>query len=204
MRERNEAAVVKTDRNVADSWRTLLLWASGIEGQGYMSQERGSFVWKVVENSRRRLGEGCECFLPFRRKRGWPPTRVDSVLTCDLRIYNQNRLERNYLTFYILTEYCSYVTLKRMSMTEKTETVWFTTKGQVVIPLRLRKEFDIEDGTKAVVQATPEGILLKPVTAALIKRGRGILKRAQGDKTVIDQWSEHKKQERALEDRHAG
>ena len=44
-----------------------------------------------------------------------------------------------------------------MSMTDKLETVRFTTKGQVVIPLRLRKQFDIEDGTKAVVQATPGG-----------------------------------------------
>ena len=61
-----------------------------------------------------------------------------------------------------------------MSPTEKLETVWFTTKGQVVIPLRLRKQFDIEDGTKAVVQATSEGILLKPVTAALIRRGRRV------------------------------
>lgn len=92
-------------------------------------------------------------------------------------------------------------------MTEKLDTVWFTTKGQVVIPLRLRKQFDIEDGTKAVVQATPEGILLKPVTAALIKRGRGILKRVSGGKSLTQdwakEWSEHKKQERALEDRHA-
>jgi AbrB family looped-hinge helix DNA binding protein len=87
-----------------------------------------------------------------------------------------------------------------MSMTEKLETVWFTTKGQVVIPLRLRKQFDIEDGTKAVVQATPEGILLKPMTAALIKRGRGILKRRPGGKS---DWAEHKRQERALEERHA-
>ena len=93
-----------------------------------------------------------------------------------------------------------------MSMTEKLETVWFTTKGQVVIPLRLRKQFDIEDGTKAVVQATPEGILLKPMTAALIKRGRGILKRTPGGKplTLTEDWAEHKKQERALEGRHAG
>ncbi len=90
-----------------------------------------------------------------------------------------------------------------MSVTEKTETVWFTTKGQVVIPLRLRKQFDIQDGTKAVVQATPEGILLKPVTAALIKRGRGILKRKPGDKPLAEEWAEHKKQERDLEDRHA-
>ena len=90
-----------------------------------------------------------------------------------------------------------------MNVTEKTETVWFTTKGQVVIPLRLRKQFEIEDGTKVVVQATPEGILLKPVTAALIKRGRGILKRKSGDKALAEEWAEHKKQERELEERHA-
>lgn len=88
-------------------------------------------------------------------------------------------------------------------MTKESDTVWFTTKGQVVIPLRLRKQFDIEDGTKAVVQATPEGILLKPVTAALVRRGRGILKRAAGDKPLAEDWAEQKKQERALEERHA-
>jgi AbrB family looped-hinge helix DNA binding protein len=90
-----------------------------------------------------------------------------------------------------------------MSTTEKPETVRFTTKGQVVIPRRLRKQFEIEDGTKAVVQATPEGILLKPVTAALIKRGRGILKRTRGGKPLAEEWAEHQDQERALEDRHA-
>jgi len=89
-----------------------------------------------------------------------------------------------------------------MTTTEKPETVWFTTKGQIVIPLRLRKQFDIEDGTKAVVQATPEGILLKPMTAALIRRGRGILKRSPGSPLTED-WAEHKKHERTLEDRHA-
>jgi AbrB family looped-hinge helix DNA binding protein len=95
-----------------------------------------------------------------------------------------------------------------MNTREKTETVRFTTKGQVVIPLRLRKQFEIEDGTKAVVQATPEGILLKPVTAALIRRGRGILKRAPGHGSLghgslTEDRAEHKRQERALEERHA-
>ena len=52
-------------------------------------------------------------------------------------------------------------------------------------------------------QATNEGILLKPVTAALIKRGRGILKRKSSDRPLADEWAEHKKQERELEDRHA-
>jgi len=116
-------------------------------------------------------------------------------------------------THSMLTDYDNFVILLSMSMTEKTDTVWFTTKGQVVIPLRLRKQFEIEDGTKAVVQATPEGILLKPVTAALIRRGRGILKRAPGHGSpghgspghgsLTEDRAEHKKQERALEERHA-
>ncbi|MBM4223766.1 MAG: AbrB/MazE/SpoVT family DNA-binding domain-containing protein [Gammaproteobacteria bacterium] len=91
-----------------------------------------------------------------------------------------------------------------MSTTSKSDSVWFTTKGQVVIPMWLRKQFHIEDGTKAVVQATSEGILLKPVTAALIKHGRGILKRKPGNKPLVQEWAEHKKQEKELEDRHAG
>ena len=107
-------------------------------------------------------------------------------------------------TSNILTDFINNVILLHVSTTEKLETVRFTTKGQVVIPLRLRKQFDIEDGTKAVVQATPEGILLKPMTAALIKRGRGILKRTPGGKPLTEKWAEHKKQERALEERHAG
>ena len=90
-----------------------------------------------------------------------------------------------------------------MSTTQEPETVRFTTKGQVVIPLRLRKQFDIVEGTRAVLQATPDGILLKPVTAALIRRGRGILKRARAESSLTGDWAEHKKRERAIEDRHA-
>ena len=89
-----------------------------------------------------------------------------------------------------------------MSATIKNDSVWFTTKGQVVIPAWLRKQFHIEDGTKAVVQATPEGILLKPVTAALIKQGRGIIKRNAGDKGLAEEWADHEKEEKELEDRH--
>lgn len=91
-----------------------------------------------------------------------------------------------------------------MRTESKTDTVWFTTKGQVVIPLRFRKEFDIENGTRAVVQATPEGILLKPVTAASIRRARGILKREPGRRSLADEWAEHKQQERQTEEAKHG
>jgi AbrB family looped-hinge helix DNA binding protein len=88
-----------------------------------------------------------------------------------------------------------------MSVTPKTDAVWFTTKGQVVIPAWLRKQFHIEDGTKAVVEATPDGILLKPVTSWAIERGYGLLKRKPGDKSFDEEWAEHKREERELEDK---
>ena len=82
----------------------------------------------------------------------------------------------------------------------ETETVTFTVKGQVVIPRRIRREFEIENGTKAIVQATPDGILLKPITGATIKRARGILKRKPGERPFRRWWAEYKKEEKALEE----
>jgi AbrB family looped-hinge helix DNA binding protein len=89
-----------------------------------------------------------------------------------------------------------------MSSTTKTDAVWFTTKGQVVIPMWLRKQFHIEDGTKAVIQATPEGILLKPVTRWAIEKGHGLLKRERkpGEKSFAEEWAEHKREEIELEE----
>jgi len=87
-----------------------------------------------------------------------------------------------------------------VSTINKTDSVWFTTKGQVVIPSWLRKQFNIEEGTKAVVQATPEGILLKPVTSVTIQRLRGILKRKPGGKPFAQEWAEYKAEEKALEE----
>ena len=91
-----------------------------------------------------------------------------------------------------------------MNTTNHTDSVWFTTKGQVVIPAWLRREFHIEDGTKAVVQATPDGILLKPVSRHAIERGFGLLKRKAGDTPFAEEWAEHKRRERKLEDHHGG
>jgi AbrB family looped-hinge helix DNA binding protein len=72
-----------------------------------------------------------------------------------------------------------------MIATLKLETVNFGTKGQVVIPRHLRKEFEIEEGTKATVVATPEGILLKPITRSYIKSLRGSLKGTKAMETFM-------------------
>jgi AbrB family looped-hinge helix DNA binding protein len=87
-----------------------------------------------------------------------------------------------------------------MNTAVKTDSVWFTTKGQVVIPAWIRRQFHIENGTKAIVQATPEGILLKPVTSVTIRRLRGILKRKPDDKLLDEEWAEHRREEKELEE----
>ncbi len=87
-----------------------------------------------------------------------------------------------------------------MSTTSRVDSVWFTTKGQVVIPAWLRRQFHIENGTKAVIQATPEGILLKPVTSVTIRRLHGILKRKPDDKSFDEEWADHKREEKELEE----
>ena len=79
-----------------------------------------------------------------------------------------------------------------MSEATKAESVYFSIKGQVVIPRRLRKEFEIEEGTRAYVEATPEGILIKPVTAKFIRSLRGSLK----GKGVMKAMMEDRKTER--------
>jgi len=81
-----------------------------------------------------------------------------------------------------------------MTTTNQTEIVQFTSKGQIVIPARFRREFQIEDGTKASVIVTPDGILLRPITRTYIKSLRGSLK----GRGVMKSMMADRKHERAL------
>jgi AbrB family looped-hinge helix DNA binding protein len=74
------------------------------------------------------------------------------------------------------------------------ETVNFGAKGQVVIPRRLRREFEIEEGTKAQVYEHDGCIILKPITAKYIKSLRGSLKGSGAMKAL----TEDRKKEREL------
>jgi bifunctional DNA-binding transcriptional regulator/antitoxin component of YhaV-PrlF toxin-antitoxin module len=73
-----------------------------------------------------------------------------------------------------------------MKTAMKTDTVYFSVKGQAVIPLWLRKEFEIEEGTRAYVQSTPLGILIRPVTRICIKSLRGTLKECGVMKALLE------------------
>lgn len=62
------------------------------------------------------------------------------------------------------------------------ETALFSVKGQIVIPSRLRKEYEIKNGTRARVIAVADGILIKPITRESVRnqfgkyRGKDLLK----------------------------
>ena len=81
-----------------------------------------------------------------------------------------------------------------MKNTHKTDTIYFTVKGQVVIPRWLRKEFDIEEGTRAFVYQDGDAIVLKPITPKHIKSLRGSLKGTG----VLKALMEDRKREREL------
>jgi AbrB family looped-hinge helix DNA binding protein len=81
-----------------------------------------------------------------------------------------------------------------MRKNHKTGTIHFSVKGQVVIPGWLRKEFDIEEGTRAFIYQDGDAIVLKPITPKHIRHLRGSLKGTGVLKALI----EDRKREREL------
>jgi bifunctional DNA-binding transcriptional regulator/antitoxin component of YhaV-PrlF toxin-antitoxin module len=73
-----------------------------------------------------------------------------------------------------------------MKTTPKSNTIHFTVNGEVAIPLCLRKEFGIEEGTRALVYREGDAILLKPITPRRIKNLRGSLKGSGVLKSLMD------------------
>ena len=95
---------------------------------------------------------------------------------------------------FSLTYFLYDVILFIMTPTFKTDTVMFTVKGQVVIPRWLRKDFEINEGTRAVVYKQNDHIVLKPLTAQHYRRLRGSLK---GTK-AMEVFMSERKSEREL------
>ena len=74
-----------------------------------------------------------------------------------------------------------------MSNGRSADMVYFSVKGQVVIPRRLRRELGIEEGTRAVVYREGDGIMLKPMTVARYRTLRGCLKGTAAFKTFLSE-----------------
>ena len=61
-------------------------------------------------------------------------------------------------------------------MRERLSTTVVTTKGQVVIPARIRKRMNIKKGTRLLVEESESGIALTLITPALFEKLAGTLR----------------------------
>jgi|HubBroStandDraft_4_1064222.scaffolds.fasta_scaffold03185_3 bifunctional DNA-binding transcriptional regulator/antitoxin component of YhaV-PrlF toxin-antitoxin module len=73
-----------------------------------------------------------------------------------------------------------------MKTTPKTDTIHFTVRGNVTIPIWLRKEFGIVKGTRALVYRDGDAILLKTIKARYIRNLRGSLRGSGVLKSLMD------------------
>ncbi|HKS97683.1 MAG TPA: AbrB/MazE/SpoVT family DNA-binding domain-containing protein [Terriglobia bacterium] len=76
-----------------------------------------------------------------------------------------------------------------------TETSVVTTKGQLVIPARLRRRFRIKKGTKVTFIEDGGRLIVQPVTREFIRSLRGSLK---GSPSALDALLAERKRERSL------
>jgi len=77
----------------------------------------------------------------------------------------------------------------------KMETSVVTSKGQLVVPAKLRRRFGIKKGTLMAFVEEGGRIIVQPVTREFIRSLRGSLK---GEPSALDLLLEERKRERAL------
>jgi AbrB family looped-hinge helix DNA binding protein len=78
------------------------------------------------------------------------------------------------------------------------ETSILTSKGQLLIPKRIRNKYGIRSGVKVVFEETDEGVIIKPMNEHYFKSFRGILKSTGNLK---EEMKAMKEEERKLEER---
>ena len=86
-------------------------------------------------------------------------------------------------------------------MDAMTESAYVTSKGQLVVPARLRRKYGIKAGTRLNFTEENGRIVMQPVTREYISSFRGIFKLKPGEKSAVQELREDRAQERAREDR---
>jgi AbrB family looped-hinge helix DNA binding protein len=77
------------------------------------------------------------------------------------------------------------------------ETAAVTSKGQLVVPARLRRRYGIKPGTKVRFIERPDGILFQPITSEYIRSVCGMLK---SETSMTDELLKERARDRERED----
>ncbi len=76
------------------------------------------------------------------------------------------------------------------------DTATVTTKGQVVIPSKIRRKYNIKKGTKLYIEERGEYIVLKPITEEYFEKIAGILPtKGKLTKALLKDRAEEKERE---------
>lgn len=86
-------------------------------------------------------------------------------------------------------------------VTTNIESAYMTSKGQVVIPARLRRKYGLKEGTKLNFAEEEGRFVVQPVTKEYISSFRGIFKLKPGEKSAVQELLEDRAAERARENR---
>jgi len=71
-----------------------------------------------------------------------------------------------------------------------------TTKGQVVIPAKIRRKLNIKRGTRLYIEERGDELILKPVTPAYFEKMAGVLQtRGKLSKALLDERTRDRKRE---------
>ncbi len=73
------------------------------------------------------------------------------------------------------------------------ETSLLTSKGQILIPVSLRKKYGLEPGSKVLLEETEAGVIIRPVNEQYVKSFRGILSSNGKLKEEIKAYKEDEK-----------
>lgn len=80
------------------------------------------------------------------------------------------------------------------------ETAIITTKGQMVVPAKVRRSLGIKPGTRVVVDLKEGSFEVRPITEAYIDSIKGILQRKPGEKPMTQELVEEHAAEVAAEE----
>ena len=78
------------------------------------------------------------------------------------------------------------------------ETSILTTKGQLLIPKRIRNKYGIKSGVKVIFEETEKGVVIRPMNEEYFNSFRGIFKSTGNLKEEVKKM---KDEEKILEDR---
>jgi AbrB family looped-hinge helix DNA binding protein len=79
------------------------------------------------------------------------------------------------------------------------ETSYVTSKGQLVVPSRIRRKYGIKPGTRVNFLEDGERIIFQPVTPEYVRSFRGVFKLKPGEKSAVQEHLEDRRRERDRE-----